>query len=372
MAAIQFELTDQDLRHALGTLQALTADCIDYPSFVGDLLERLPALVPSDLTTLSLCDLQAGTRRVVGRRGETLSDDDRAAFDRHFHRHPLVRYHADHVHGHTRRITDCLSLREFRASGLFAEYYRRIGMGYAMALPLRIDAGSLISVVFNRASSDFTDRERAALDVLRQPLAALYRHIMAREEARASLAALPRLAAGNGWHVARLGAGGRIADMPVATVRQLGKLFPGFAPAAGAELPIPLAAWIGRMGVAGMNRGEDGACAPLVLSRGGVKLQAILIPDPAAAGCAYLLVKTEPARIAADALSRLPLTARERQVMALVAAGKTNADIATLLEISPRTVQKHLEHAYQKLGVETRTAAAMRVVAAAGADTIEP
>jgi DNA-binding CsgD family transcriptional regulator len=56
----------------------------------------------------------------------------------------------------------------------------------------------------------------------------------------------------------------------------------------------------------------------------------------------------------------LSLSARECELLALVAAGKTNGEIATLLAISPRTVQKHLEHIFQKLGVETRTAAAIR------------
>jgi DNA-binding CsgD family transcriptional regulator len=41
-----------------------------------------------------------------------------------------------------------------------------------------------------------------------------------------------------------------------------------------------------------------------------------------------------------------------------VARGKTNKDIADILGMSPRTVNKHLEHIYVKLGVETRTAAA--------------
>ena len=43
--------------------------------------------------------------------------------------------------------------------------------------------------------------------------------------------------------------------------------------------------------------------------------------------------------------------------------GKTDAEIAVLLAISPRTVHKHLEHIYVKLGVETRTAAVMRAQA---------
>jgi DNA-binding CsgD family transcriptional regulator len=54
------------------------------------------------------------------------------------------------------------------------------------------------------------------------------------------------------------------------------------------------------------------------------------------------------------------LTAREREVLDWVAAGKTNRDIATILGASARTVEKHLERVYEKLGVETRTAAAMR------------
>jgi DNA-binding NarL/FixJ family response regulator len=54
--------------------------------------------------------------------------------------------------------------------------------------------------------------------------------------------------------------------------------------------------------------------------------------------------------------------------MTILAAGKTNADIAELLAISPRTVQKHLQHVFDKLGVETRTAAALCAAAAAARD----
>lgn len=55
-----------------------------------------------------------------------------------------------------------------------------------------------------------------------------------------------------------------------------------------------------------------------------------------------------------------PLTRREREVLDWVGAGKCNRDIAAILGASRRTVEKHLEHIYIKLGVETRTAAAMR------------
>ncbi|MBR0567259.1 response regulator [Azoarcus sp. L1K30] len=52
------------------------------------------------------------------------------------------------------------------------------------------------------------------------------------------------------------------------------------------------------------------------------------------------------------------LTRREAEVLSWVAKGKTNRDIADILGMSPRTVNKHLEHVFEKLGVETRAAAA--------------
>lgn len=56
------------------------------------------------------------------------------------------------------------------------------------------------------------------------------------------------------------------------------------------------------------------------------------------------------------------LTPREAEVMHWVVLGKTNRDIGEILELSPRTVNKHLEHVFEKLSVETRTAAVSFVV----------
>ena len=71
-------------------------------------------------------------------------------------------------------------------------------------------------------------------------------------------------------------------------------------------------------------------------------------------------------RLAKDSGSSLPqefskelgLTSREGEVLSWLSKGKTNRDIAQILGLSPRTVDKHLEQIYSKLGVENRTAAA--------------
>jgi DNA-binding CsgD family transcriptional regulator len=62
-----------------------------------------------------------------------------------------------------------------------------------------------------------------------------------------------------------------------------------------------------------------------------------------------------------DSSAYAELTPREREIVKLVAQGKTNAEIATELWVAPSTVKKHLEHIYEKLGVGRRAAAAMLV-----------
>ena len=60
------------------------------------------------------------------------------------------------------------------------------------------------------------------------------------------------------------------------------------------------------------------------------------------------------------AAARAALTAREREVLDIVATGATNAAVAEALVVSPATVKKHLDNIYGKLGVGYRAAAADR------------
>ncbi|AWB68667.1 DNA-binding response regulator [Saccharobesus litoralis] len=59
-----------------------------------------------------------------------------------------------------------------------------------------------------------------------------------------------------------------------------------------------------------------------------------------------------------DLQAALPITKRESEVLYWLSFGKTNWEISQILEMSPRTVNKHLEQLYKKIGVDNRTAAA--------------
>lgn len=240
-------LTTRDYRNGWRLLSDMGDGASDAVSFALRGTELLPWLVASEITTLSVCDLARNTRRVVSTPVQAISAADRESFDRHFHSHPLVRFHATHLDGGAHRISDSLATAQFRASALFNEYYRKIGIDHVVAVPMFVDRRLLVSFVLNRTKRDFSDRERAVLDLVRRPLAALYRSLLALERPR-----------------------------------------------------------------------DDAA------------------------------------------FDKLPLTPREREVLTWVAAGKTDRRIADILGMSARTAQKHLQHIYEKLGVETRTAAAMR------------
>jgi DNA-binding CsgD family transcriptional regulator len=75
--------------------------------------------------------------------------------------------------------------------------------------------------------------------------------------------------------------------------------------------------------------------------------------------------EAERARLVAPHLSAVyrhlravsALTPRELEVLDLVATGLTNREVAVQLEVSPETIRAHLEHAFAKLSVRTRTAA---------------
>jgi DNA-binding CsgD family transcriptional regulator len=62
--------------------------------------------------------------------------------------------------------------------------------------------------------------------------------------------------------------------------------------------------------------------------------------------------------------SRVKLTKRETEVLLWLSRGKSNRDIAQILAVSYRTINKHLEQIYPKLGVETRTSAVAMAIRA--------
>ena len=245
-------LQQADFEACLDAVHTIASAGAGIEEFAHAGVQGLKRLVEAELTTLSICALDTGHRRVVSDVPGAIAPREIAAFDRHFDDHPLVREHGRNCTAGTRRISDIVRQDDFRRTPLYDEYYRAIGISHAMAVPIHLDSEQLVSFVFNRTRRDFDDRERSRMDLIRPHLGDLYRMNRAVDDARAA------------WGVPRV------------------------RPPAG------------------------------------------------------------------------PLTGREREVLQWLAGGKTDKDIGAILGISPRTVHKHLQRIYEKLGVETRTAAVVR------------
>jgi DNA-binding CsgD family transcriptional regulator len=252
---------------AFDVLHDIGSGCPTPEEFARRGAALLPQLVASEVTTLSICDLASGRRRIVSHPHHAFSGNDLSAFNRHVSARPLVRFRSTRHDGGAHRISRSPASARVKATPLYADYSLRVGLNHSLALPLYVDANILVSFVFNRRQRNFTEGERDLLERIRPVLADLF---------RASVL------------------------------------------------------------LAGRDGGSEWRAATLSTSA----------PNVAS------LTNAEP--LAA-------LTPREREVVGWVAAGKTNAQIATIVGASVRTVAKHLERVFEKLGVETRTAAAMRV-----------
>jgi DNA-binding CsgD family transcriptional regulator len=127
---------------------------------------------------------------------------------------------------------------------------------------------------------------------------------------------------------------------------------PGAAP--DTETPAALAAWL-----------AGGAAGPLTIARASSRLVFSLAEggggDAGEQRMIVLREESDGARLQA-LMALFRLTQREAEVLHWAMMGKTNRDIGDILGTSPRTVNKHLEHVFHKLGVETRTAAAALAV----------
>ncbi|CAB3785777.1 response regulator [Pararobbsia alpina] len=128
---------------------------------------------------------------------------------------------------------------------------------------------------------------------------------------------------------------------------------PASSPAVAAVLPPLLRDWFARWI-------EDGANPQLSFDavQDGVRRVARVLGRATRGDWVILLEEFDDATQTIDLASRFGLTAREAEVLLWLSRGKTNRDIGEIIGMAPRTVNKHLEHIFAKLNVETRAAAA--------------
>jgi DNA-binding response OmpR family regulator len=127
-----------------------------------------------------------------------------------------------------------------------------------------------------------------------------------------------------------------------------------------AQVPAKLLEWLRAQAAASAQGSEQ---KPLTEVRGARQLVFTLQKRTTDDDWLIVMREVSDAGTVEAMMQAFRLTLREAEVLYWVVKGKTNRDIGDILGLSPRTVTKHLEHVFQKQGVETRTAAAALTLA---------
>jgi DNA-binding CsgD family transcriptional regulator len=319
-----------DLGRVVGFLGEATASEADEP-FPPELLENLRRLVPCDAVGFTELDrVREKTLKYIQSpecdEGDDCDDDEAFHWVIH-HEHPLC--HHQNVTGDFRafKLSDFVTKQEFRRSRVWVDAYGIDGLEHQMCVGLDAPLSHTKVFTFNRfGGRDFTERDRVVLNLLRPYLAQHYRAAQVSRRLRQALAVHEEAHTA----VVLLDEAETIAYAS-SSAREL---FERWFGKKGAHLPDGLKRWL-------QDRPNDAR-----------------EPFSIAAGDHVLIVHFFEASLLLEERRDLSsLTRREREILDLVAEGRTNAEIAAALWISQGTVRRHLENAFRKLGVHTRTAA---------------
>jgi DNA-binding NarL/FixJ family response regulator len=202
-----------------------------------------------------------------------------------------------------------------------------------------------VLAAFEAGGVDYVTKPIRAPEVLARMAA----HMQAARQARQARNALD--AYGHATIAVRLGAMPADAPRLVWQTPLARQWLPAYFDAAPDQLPAPLHTWL-------LDAAAGRDVRPLSTARGARQLVATLQGRTVDEDWLVVLREVSDAATVEATMQAFGLTLRESEVLYWVAKGKTNRDIGDILGSSPATVKKHLERIYEKLGVETRTAAA--------------
>jgi DNA-binding CsgD family transcriptional regulator len=306
----------------------------DQP-FTPDLLVQLGHLVEADWVTYAELDRvrRRSLLQVVWPDDEDggLGLDDETRWRVLLEEHPLC-LHEQEGHSGAFKLSDFLTQRELHRTWVYDTWFAPQDVEYQLEVSIPSPVWHTKAILFDRSGGrDFTERDRLVLNLLQPHLARLWQAGNTRRLLSSALAELDRVDEHDRHGVILLGLGGEVEFASPPTERLLREFFPAKS---GGRLPAALVEWL-----------ESGDARPLLRRRGERRLT---------------VQRADGALLLDERHEGIELTAREREVLAWVARGKTNAEIARRLWLAPSTVGKHLENVYAKLGVSTRTAAVAR------------
>jgi DNA-binding CsgD family transcriptional regulator len=323
----------------------------------GDLrlhtIDRLRSLVPADMTAWVETRTGRPEVEVIASPRDPLPDGPRR-FARVRDKHPILAHFERSRRGGAVKLSDFLSRAQYHRRPIYQEFFRPAGVEHQISIALPSAGPRLVRITLNRGRGDFSERDRLVLNLVRPHVAQVHQSVEAIGCIGEDSCDLEQAAEAVDVGLVALGKTGGVAHATPRAREQLDTYF-GAHLEPPQRLPGVVAEWLATHRRPRLRGGVPLPRKPLFVEREGSRLE---IRSVRSADRHLLVLRERTTRIAPRPLESLGLTRRQAEVLAWLARGKANIEIASILGISPNTVARHLETIFERLGVKSRTAAA--------------
>ncbi|MEI9962033.1 MAG: helix-turn-helix transcriptional regulator [Limisphaerales bacterium] len=309
----------------------------------------LPKLIPSDWLSYNEVDLLQPENTVAILKPE--SSEFSKLFPRFrevAYQHPLIVRQMQSVDFPVHKISDFLTHDAYHKLDLYQDVYKVMGVEFQIAATIRLDPGHVTAFALSRQKNDYTERDRDILEMLRPHLVVAFNNLALINAHQAMLdttkLALHELASAT----IIIDPQDQILYHTGAGLQWIGATSPGI-------LPAKISDWLKETPARGNHE-------TLRLISNATEIFVRIVPTDSAERRLLILTQKNPTLPTSASSKGFGLSKRQLEVAQWIGEGKTNAEIAAILGISPRTVQKHVEHIFEKMSVETRVAIATRLL----------
>jgi DNA-binding CsgD family transcriptional regulator len=349
------QLRQSDICALLDFVQGCYTTCelTSYEQFVQQLINALSRLIPAThITYNEMYPLKPESHNFVN-TAELATPIAAGLWEQHMNEHPVMAHVLQTDDRRAMRISDFWSQRQLHDHGLYNDFYRLYDIEDALCITVPCRRPRVIGIGWHDGRR-FCERERLIADLVRPHISQALRNAKLVIELQRERQLL-RQGMESSTLSGAIGcnAEGRVQFSTTVARRQLVEYF-GDSHNLDHFLPMELLRWVRYQRAQVQKDHAPPISEPLAIQKGNKRLTVRLMSD---AGTNLLLLEEEFASPNMAEVAQLGLSPRESEVLGWVAQGKTNAEVAMILGMRLPTAKKHLEHIFQKLGVETRTSA---------------
>lgn len=284
------------------------------------------------------------------------------ALEKYIDQHPLENFFKKTARSEPVRVSDFLSRTKFHDLALYQEFYQPLGVEYQISIFLRQIDEFRIGLGVQRQQKDFTERDKTVIAQIAPHIFQAYKNARKFTEARDGVNQLQKALGMHRQGFVHLSRKGKVKSMTSWCAQWLSTYCADYR-RKSSDLPESVKRWLDQQLQAAAE--TQNVRRPLILRRRETRLVIRMAEERDGV---VLLLTEQTLSTSPEDLQPLGLRKRETEVLFWMAQGKSDPEIAIILGTSPRTINKHAEHIFRSLGVESRHGATLAALELLGSN----